>query len=387
MLGVAGLTGIVGFLTAWLVTFYDFWGRRWFQWMLLLPLAMPGYLLAYTYTDLLEYSGPIQSYLREVFGWGRRDYWFPEIRSLGGAITLLSLSLYPYVYLLTRASLLEQSSYLIEAGKLSGAVAAIVFSRIALPITRPALDRRHHSRLNGNLGRLRYRRLLRHRYLHYWDLPYLVWHASSRSSRLPFLYLAYFCCGTCLLERWQRKRRGYVQKSNASRAGRLRPSSSSLVHCSLLRFAPLPLFLGFILPIGLWLAAFFESNHFVNPLEQGKYILNSLTLASLGAVTVVVIATILAYCRRNPLPKWQSAAIRLASMGYAVPGSIIAVGILLPLAGFDNWLDAQMEHYFGISTGLLLTGSLFGLIFAYSIRFMAVAMNPLEASLQKISFS
>ena len=386
ILGVGLGTGVLGFVTAWLVTFYDFWGRKLFQWLLLLPLAMPAYLLAYTYTDLLEYAGPVQSALRAWFGWTRTDYWFPEIRSLPGAVLLLSLSLYPYVYLLTRATLLEQSSYFIEAGKTLGRSRAYCFFNIALPTARPALI--------GGISLALMETLADYGTVDYFAIDtfttgiYRTWFGMQSPVAAAYLssILLLFVVSLIALERWQRKKRGYVQKVHQRPAGKLRPARP-LFNLLFFGFCALPLLLGFVVPAVLWikhLVPNLSSFHFG---EQFSYIKNSLSLALLGGLIVIIIATILAYCRRNSLPWWKSFFIRLASMGYAIPGSIIAVGILLPLAKLDNGLDAFFEKTFGISTGLLLTGSIFGLLFAYAIRFMAVAMSPLESSLQKISVS
>lgn len=387
LLGVGLGSLVLGVGLAWLVTMCRFPGKRVFEWALLLPMAVPAYILAYTYTDFLQFAGPVQTALREVTGWGPREYWFPNVRSLGGAIAMLTLALYPYVYLLARASFLEQSSSILEASRSLGRSPWRSFFVVSLPLARPAIVAGVALALMETLsdfGTVEYFGIQT-----FTTGIYRTWFGMGErvaAAQLAALLLV-FVLGLILLERWSRTHARYQQPASSryrALAGyRLSGGRAALAFVASLT----PIGLGFLLPAGVLLSmAVAHAERTVGP-AFWQYARNSLVLAVLTAALAVVLALVMAYgvrVRPNPLTKL---ATRVASMGYAVPGSVIAVGVLLPLGRFDNAVDAWMQGAFGISTGLLLSGTVAGLVFAYLVRFLAVSFGTVEAGLGKVTRS
>lgn len=384
MVGVGTGVLLIGVGCAWLVTMCEFWGKRWFEWALLLPLAVPAYVLAYTYTEFLEYYGPVQTTLRSLLGWQSvEDYWFPPVRSLLGAIILLSLVLYPYVYLLTRVAFLEQATCTLEASRSLGCTPWQSFRKVALPLARPAIM--------AGLSLALMETLSDFGTVQYFGVDtfttgiYRVWFGMGEHAAASQLssVLLMFVFMLIILERWSRQQAKYYQTGDRFRAiqpYRLKGTRGRLAAIACM----VPIGCGFLLPAGLLLQM-----AIANPdTLQGRfweYAQNSLILAGMTALLGVILALAIAYgVRLNPTVAMNSAA-RLSSMGYAIPGSVIAVGILIPLGVFDNTFDAWMQATFGISTGLLLSGTIFALIFAYLVRFLAVAFGTVESSLGKIT--
>ena len=384
MVGVGVGVLAIGVSTAWLVSTCQFWGRRWFEWLLLLPLAAPTYILAYIYTDTLEYFGPVQTALRGLFGWQQAtDYWFPNVRSMGGAIVLFSLTLYPYVYLLARAAFLEQSTATLEASRSLGRGPWRSFWSVALPLARPAIAAGTALALMETLndfGTVAYFSVstfttgIYRTWFGMGDRP-----AAVQLSAVLLLFIA----GLVLLERRSRRQARYYQglgralsQARHPLAG-LRAAAAWLACC-------LPVVLGLALPAGLLLAMTLRNAEAT--LDRSFWVLsrNSLLLAVMAALLAMVFSLVMAYgLRLNPTPL-LNLAVQGANLGYAVPGAVIAVGTLIPLAHLDNALDAWMQQTFGISTGLLLSGSIMALLFAYLVRFLAVSFGALEAGLTKI---
>jgi iron(III) transport system permease protein len=384
LLGVGTGVIVVGTATAWLVSMCEFPSRRWVEWALLLPLAAPAYILAYVYTELLEFYGPVQSGLRAIAGWeGAQDYWFPDVRSLGGAICLFILVLYPYVYLLARVAFWEQSTCTLEASRSLGCSPWRSFSRVALPLARPAIAAGTALALMETLSD--------YGTVAYFGVDtfttgiYRTWFGMGdrpAAAQLAAL-LMLFVLGLILLERWFRRQSRYYQTHSRYQAlprYSLRGGRGAIA----LLICVLPFLLGFVVP-AIFLAQMTLQN--LDQLGQGQFwsfAQNSLLLASLTAGIGLAIALLMAYgVRLNPNPG-MIMATRLASMGYALPGSVIAVGILVPLGAFDNTVDAWMQKHFGISTGLLISGTIVALVFAYLVRFLAVALNTVESSLARI---
>ena len=383
VLGVGSGTLVIGVGTAWLVTMCRFPGSRVLEWALLLPMAVPAYVMAYVYTDLLQFVGPVQTTLREVMGWTRRDYWFPEIRSLGGAVVMLTLVLYPYVYLLSRAAFLEQSVCVLEVSRTLGRGPYRSFFGVALPLARPAIV--------AGLALVLMEVLADFGTVQYFAVDtfttgiYRTWFAMGQPVAAAQLasVLMLFVLALLLVERWSR---GAAKFHHTTSRYRTLPSyrlrglrgAMALVACLL------PLLLGFFVPgAALVRLAMREGDALLGQMFW-RLATNSVLLASLTAVLAVALALVIAYgLRLRPSPVLKGAA-RVASMGYAVPGSVIAIGVLIPFARFDNALDAFMVQHFGISTGLLMSGTIGALIFAYLVRFLAVSFNTIEASLGKI---
>jgi len=382
-LGTACGVLAIGVGTAWLVTMCRFPGQRWLEWALLLPMAMPAYVMAYVYTDLLQFIGPVQTALRETFGWTRHDYWFPNIRSLGGAVAVLSFVLYPYVYLLARAAFLEQSVCVLEVARTLGAGPWRSFARVALPLARPAIA--------AGLALSMMEVLADFGTVQYFAVDtfttgiYRTWFALGEPVAAAQLasVLMLFVMALVVMERYSRGRARYFHSTGRYRAlpsYRLRGLRGGLALLACL----LPLALGFIIPLGvLARMAVNEGDSLFGPTFM-NLASNSFTLAGITALLAVGLASLMAYGLRLRSTPWLKGAARVAAMGYAVPGSVIAVGILIPAARLDNALDGFMRAQFGLSTGLLLSGTVAALIYAYLVRFLAVSFNTVEASLGKI---
>jgi iron(III) transport system permease protein len=382
-LGVGIGVLIIGVGTAWLVTMCRFPGRRLFDWALILPLAVPAYVMAYTYTDFLQFTGPVQAMMREFTGWEARDYWFPEIRSLGGAIAMLALVLYPYVYLLSRAAFLEQSVCALEVSRTLGCDAWRSFFRVALPLARPAIAAGTGLALMETLadfgtvaffGVQTFTTGIVRAWISFGDR---VAAAQLSAALLGLVFLV------LLLERWSRGSAKYHHTSGRyQRLPGYRLTGARAALAWLACF--LPLCLGFLLPAMILLRMSIE----VGDAQFGSRFLhlafNSFTLAALTAVLAVALAVLMAYGARLQPNSLSITANRVAGMGYAVPGTVIAVGVLIPFALFDNALDSWMQAAFGLSTGLLLTGTIAALVFAYLVRFLALSVHTVEASLAKI---
>ena len=374
---------LIGTGTAWLVATCEFPGRRIFEWALLLPLAVPAYIVAFVYTDIMEFAGPVQGLLRDIFGWQtKRDYWFPEIRSMGGAIFVMSFVLYPYVYLLARAAFLEQSASVLEASRTLGRSPWRTFLQVAMPLARPAIVVGVALALMETLadfGTVDYFAVntLTVSVFNVW----LGMGNAGGAAQIALVMLA-FVVVLVTLERIGRKGRRYHNTSSRQvkpRRYELRGAARETAAFA----CALPILLGFVIPAGVltrhaivffdesWNAAFFG------------FARNSLLLATLAAVTAVAIAVFLAYGRRLSGPTFGVLS-RISLLGYAVPGAVLAIGVLVPFARFDNAVDALMRDWFGVSTGLLLSGTMFILVFAYVVRFLAVGFGAVEASLGKI---
>ncbi|MGF1642652.1 MAG: ABC transporter permease [Thiotrichales bacterium] len=383
MLGVSIGVLSIGVTTAWLTALTDFPGRRVFEWALLLPLAMPAYIIAYTYTGLLDFSGPIQTLLREGFGWSYGDYWFPEIRSLGGAILMLSLVLYPYVYLMARAAFLEQSICVLEVSRTLGSSPLASIYRVALPLARPAI-------ITG-LSLALMETLADYGTVQYFGIAtfttgiFRTWFGlgdSAAASQLAALLMS-FVFGLILLERWSRKRARYHHTSNKYSTlprYRLRGWGAAIAFVACL----MPLLWGFIAPVGQLVYWSLHSAQTLLDPSFVRLVWNTLALAAGAALIAVTFALFLAYGKRLYPSPWLVAAVRISAMGYAIPGVVIAIGVMLPFAWFDNALDGWMHDTFGYSTGLLLSGTLFALLYAYTVRFLAVSVQAVEAGLGKI---
>jgi iron(III) transport system permease protein len=384
MVGVGLGVLLMGTSTAWLVSSCEFWGRRWFEWLLLLPLAAPTYILAYVYTDTLEYFGPVQNALRTWFGWQRAtDYWFPSIRSLGGAILLFSLTLYPYVYLLARVAFSEQSTATLEASRSLGCGPWRSFRAVALPLARPAIAAGTALALMETLNDFGT--------VAYFSVPtfttgiYRTWFGMGDRPAAVQLsaVLLLFIFGLVLLEQRSRRQARYYQATARTVAqSRYRLTGLRALAAWLTCF--LPVLLGLLVPTALLLGMTVRNAD--DTLDQSFFVLsrNSLLLALLTALIGLALALVMAYgLRLNSTPLLRL-SVQGANLGYAVPGAVIAVGTLIPLARFDNAIDAWMRATFGLSTGLLLSGTIIALIFAYLVRFLAVSFGAVESGLTKI---
>ena len=373
----------LGVATAWVTSLCEFPGRRLFEWTLLLPMAMPAYIIGYTYTGLFDVAGPVQSSLRGWFGWHYGDYWFPQIRSMGGAIVMLSLVLFPYVYLFARAAFLGQSVCVLEVSRTLGCGPWRSFFSVALPLARPAVV--------AGMSLAMMEALADYGTVRYFGLSTLTtgifrtWFGLgdvAAAAQLAALMLG-VVFALVLLERGSRRRARYHHTSARYRRlprYRLRtaPALSAFFVCFV------PLFFGFLLPAVQLLVWGLQTAARMIDADFALLVFHSVMLAAGAALMVLLPALFLAYGKRLRPFRDVAVAVRIAAMGYAVPGIVIAVGVMIPLAWLDNTLDHWLRTSFGVSTGLLLSGTLFALLFAYLVRFLAVALQAVESGLGKI---
>lgn len=376
LLIVAALTLVIGVASAWTVTMYEFRGRSVLQWALLLPLAMPAYVLAYTYTDFFQFTGPLQTWLRAVTGWRKADYWFPEIHSLGGAGFVLSSVLYPYVYVLGRSAFLEQSACVLEVSRTLGSTPFAAFWRVALPLARPALA--------AGVGYALMETLADFGAVKYFAIDtftvgiYRTWFALGSpvaAAQLAALLLL-FVVVVVALERVSRGRMRFHQTSTKYRALptiRLTGGGTALAWT----VCGLPVFFGFLLPAGILLRLIATGGDEAWGASIAAPAFNSFMLAASGAVVVVAVGLAVIHGVRSERSRIAAAAARVATLGYATPGTVIAVGILIAIGAMGRW--------FGLPAGTLLGATVFGILYGYLIRFFQVAYGPLESGFAKVS--
>ena len=383
--GIAVL--LTGVSTAWLVTMCRFPGKRLFEWLLLLPMAVPAYVIAYVYTDLLEYAGPVQTLLRDVFGWqNATDYAFPQIRSMGGAVLLMGVVLYPYVYLMARSAFLEQSVNTLEASRVLGQGPWRTFFKVALPIARPSiaigLALALVETLNdyGTVDFFAVRTLTAGIYDVWLKMNNVGGAAQIAGVMLSFVVLL------IALERMGRRNKRFYQTSSS----RFKQLPEYDLHgwrrWAAMTVCAAPVVVGFIIPAVLLLRYAVKHFNASWTTEFQQYAFNSLLVSTLAAFSALTLALFIAYARRlrgsNTI---TSVSTNIASLGYAVPGAVLAIGIIVPFAAMDNAIDNFMRNTIDVSTGLIFSGTVFALIFAYVVRFMAVAVGSVDSSLSKIS--
>jgi len=374
---VAVGTFTIGVGAAWLVTMTRFPGVRLLEIALVLPLAFPAYVLAYAYTYVLDHPGIVQATLRDVTGWGPRDYWFPEIRSIGGAAVMLILVLYPYVYLLARAAFLQQSATAFLAARALGNNALQAFWKVSLPMARPAIAAGVLLAVMetiADFGTVAYFGVQT-----FATGIYTSW--FSMADRAAAAQLALCLLGFALIlavaERSQRGRAKYYSAGKAHIS--MPPAELKGWHAVLaLALCVIPVVLGFVLPVMILTGMGLESEQDLFSRRYVGFLSNSLTLAGTAAVITVFAAICVGFFQRLRPGRESAMAAYVARLGYAVPGGVIAIGLMVPFAAFDNALDAWMRATFDISTGLLITGSIWLLVGAYMVRFLAAALGAYE---------
>lgn len=384
--GVGCGVALVGVATAWLTSMHEFPGRRVFEWALVLPLAMPAYVMAYVYTDLLQFVGPVQTALRETFGWAHGDYWFPDIRTRSGAIAVFVCVLYPYVYLIARTAFIERAGGMLEAARTLGHGPWRAFFSVSLPLARPALAAGVTLALMETLAD--YGTVAYFAVDTFTTGIYRAWFSlgdRTASAQLAAILLG-FIVVLVALERISRGRARYHNTGARSRPplrARLRGIAAACATLACL----LPLTLGFLLPGGLLLKMALTEGDAQFGARFLTLARNSFLLAGCSAILAVCLALLLAYSARQSRTWFARGLNRVVALGYAVPGAVIAVGVLIPVTRLDNWLAAQWQLWFGHNPGLLLTGGIAALVYACLVRFLAVALQSVEASLTKITAS
>ena len=385
MLGVGSFTILFGVSTAWLVTMCRFPGRAVFQWALLIPLAIPTYIVAYASVELMDYSGPVQSILRWLFGFANaRDYWFPEIRSLPGAIIVMSLVLYPYVYLTSRATFLMQSASALDVSRTLGAGPLRLFFSVALPLARPAIVVGVTLAMMECLNDIGAVEFFGVKTLTF--SVYDTW--LNRASLAGAAQISTVMLLVVILLLWLERRGRREQRfAVTSRRYQALPSYQLSGYRGVIAFLVClaPIFFGFLLPalvLGRSVILNWQDNLTVDFFAAMG---NSLLLASVAACLTAVIGTSLAYFARLRKGSFVAALTRVASVGYAVPGTVLAVGILIPVAALDNAIASTMRDWFGIATGLIIISSGAAMLYAYCVRFMAMSYGAGETGLQRVS--
>jgi iron(III) transport system permease protein len=375
---------IIGVSTAWLISMHEFPGRKLFEWALILPMAVPAYVMAYTYTDFLQFVGPVQTWLRAAFGWQAGQYWFPDIRSVGGAIAIFVFVLYPYVYLLVRAAFLERSTGMLEVGRSLGLGPWQSFFRISLPLARPAIAAGAALALMETLAD--------YGAVSYFGVPtfttgiYRAW--FSLGDRVAAAQLAASLVGFVILllfaERAFRGRARFHNTTGRNRTIGGRKLTGIKAFGAIL-ICLLPLTCGFLLPAGILLRMALTSGDAQFGPRFVQLAGNSFTLGAVSAIVAVVIAVLLAYVARTSRHRLSGWINRIVGLGYAFPGSVIAVGVLIPFTRIDRWMATTIFDMTGYQPGLLMTGGIAALVYAYLVRFLTVALHTVEASLGKIT--
>lgn len=385
VVGTVVLSLMIGTGAAWLTTMYRFRGRSLLDQLLVLPLAIPAYILAFAYVDLLDYAGPVQAGLRAFFGWKTaRDYVFPDIRSLYGAILVATMALYPYIYLAARASFVQQSVCVLEVARTLGRTPFGAFAAVALPLARPALAAAAAlvaMECMNDFGAMQY--------LGVQTVTVAVYTTWLQRSSLPGaaqIALAALVLVAALLfaERAARKRQRYFHTTGRYRALPFQdltgvPAMLAVSACTI------PVFAGFVVPV-LVLASH-AWGHLGEALSSGfwRAMANSLWLAAVTAAVAVLVALVIAFAGRMLRSPLVKVASTIAGLGYAIPGTVLALGLMLPFATLDNGIDAFMRTTFGVSTGLIMTGSIGLLVLAFTIRFLAVSLGAIDAGLERLS--
>ncbi|TNE62942.1 MAG: iron ABC transporter permease [Rhodobacteraceae bacterium] len=383
--GVALLAACVGTGAAWLVTMYRFPFSRAFEWLLLLPLAIPAYVGAYALVDFLEYAGPVQTLMRELFGWQTsRDYWFPEVRSLGFSIIVLAAALTPYVFLMTRAAFREQSGSVYETARALGAGPFERFWRVGLPLARPAIA--------AGTSIVMMETVSDYGTVSYFSVQTLTtgifstWleggNAGGAAQIASVVLVVVF-----LLVALEKSSRGRARYSQGARQAR--PISpirlTGWQGLMALALCVVPFAVGFILPVGVIL------HHALGELEQWlepgllQALTNTLTVAGSAAILTVIAALFMVYGVRLTGRKLPRLVLPFTTLGYAAPGAVLGIGILFPLAGLDHILADGIAALTGRDPGLLMTGTAFAIVFAYVVRFFAIAQGATDAALGRVA--
>ncbi|TRW97378.1 iron ABC transporter permease [Paracoccus sp. M683] len=383
-LGTGLLAAVMGTGAAWLVSIYDFPGRRGLEWLLLLPLAVPAYIGAYALADFLDYSGPVQIALREAFGWtSARDYWFPAIRSRWAAVLVLSAALYPYVYLLTRAALHEQSSSAYEVARALGTGPFGLFWRVGLPLARPAIVAGSAIAMMESVAD--------YGVVSYFGVQTLntgiftTWLEARNAGGA-----AQIACVTllviALLAVWERVSRNKARFHQSARQQRpvIRQRLTGAAGWGAFVACAIPFALGFVLPVAVIgrYALSYPQGWFTPGL--GEALWHTLSLGAMAAVLAVGFGLVMVYGVRLSTRRLPRLLLPVTTIGYAAPGAVLAVGILIPLAALDHRIADGWLALTGTDPGLLMTGTGFAIVLAYIVRFFAIAQGAIDGAFTRI---
>jgi len=385
MFSVGLLAASFGTGTAWLIARYKFPLSRWLEWLLLLPLAIPAYVGAYALVDFLEYAGPVQTLLRQIFGWSTaRDYWFPEIRSLTAAVIVLAAALYPYVYLLARTAFREQSGCGHEVAQSLGAGPFERFWRIGLPLARPAIA--------AGTAIVMMETVNDFGTMDYFAVQTLttgifsVWLESSNAGGAAQIALVVLCLVVFLvaLEKFSRRKERHYNLSNRARPIE-RDQLKGFAGFLAMTLCALPFVIGFVLPVSV------ISWHAVGNLDEFtargliKALVNTLVVGGIAATVTVIAGLFMVYGVSLSGRRLPQFLLPVTTIGYAAPGAVLGVGLLIPLAATDNAVADAIWAATGYDIGLIMTGSAFALVLAYSVRFFAIAQGAADAAMGRVS--
>lgn len=384
MLSVGAITAVVGTGTAWLVVMYRFPGRAVLQWTLLMPLAVPAYVGAYALVDFLEYAGPVQTALRDAFGWtSPRDYWFPAIRTREAAIVVLSAALYPYVYLLARAAFREQSGAAFEVARALGAGAWGRFLRVGLPLARPAIA--------AAVAIVMMETVNDYGTVDYFAVQTLttgifsVWLQAGNlggAAQLASTMLAVIVI-LVLAEKLSRRKIRFFGSARGARPVAPEPLAGWQAWTATM-LCLLPVLMGFVLPLSVITSHVLNADMWLAP-GLRRAVLHTVTVGGIAAVLTVVGGVFMVYGVRMSRHRLPALLMPVTAIGYAAPGAVLGLGILVPLAAFDNRLADGIVAAGFSDPGLIFTGSAAALVLAYVVRFFAIAQGAADAALGRVS--
>lgn len=389
LLGVGVLVSIIGTCTAWLVTTCEFPGRRVLSWALLLPLSVPTYIIAYAYLDILHPIGPVQTALRTALGIDSpRDFRLPDVRSMAGCILLLGFVLYPYVYLTTRAMFQTQAAGLIEAARVLGTRKAALFFRVALPLAHPAIAVGVSLALMEALNDIGASEFLGVRTLSVSIYTTWVTRSDLPGAAQIALVMLLVVVLLVLAERWARRHRRYAASTKRSHPLKRVPlrggaAAGAFVVCIV------PILVGFVAPATYLVVESVKRVRFsgVSPAILQE-VVNTVTVSLAATVAVITLGLVVAYAARLGRGEFLStASVRLASLGYAIPGTVLAIGILPLITGVDAILDDVFQTFLDVPSRLWILGSGTGLVIAYTARFLAISVGGIEAGFTRVPAS
>ncbi|WP_413285140.1 ABC transporter permease [Vibrio sp. MA40-2] len=384
VIGVLILSLLFGVPSAWLMAMCRVPGEKILQWMLVLPLAMPGYIAGYIFTDWFDFAGPIQVLIRDLTGWSGGEYWFPDMRTLGGATVVLALVFYPYVYLMARAAFMEQNASLLQSARLLRCSPFQSFRRISLPLARPSIAvglSLVAMETIGDFGTVSYFAVntLTTAVYDTW-LGYSNLNAAAKISAIMLLVVILLLS----TERYSRRKQKLFQSSFNSHEDMKYQLVGWKKYAALIWCWGL-VSIAFILPIGQLLIYAYKYFSQSWTEEFRQYALNSLQVSISAALIAILVALTVNFHHRLQSNRLSISFLRLASLGYAVPGTVLAIGVMAPVLTMDHWINDLAKMMDWGRPGLVLSGSMFAMIFAMVVRFSAVAIGSIESSLNKIS--
>lgn len=380
---VAVIALFFGTLTGYLIATFEFPGRRIIGIALFLPLAVPGYLAGYAYVEFFEFAGPLQSGLRQMFGWSSsQDYYFPQIRSLPGAAFVIAITLYPYIYLLARRAFEDQNAGMLDSARTLGSGPLKRFSQVSLPIARPALA--------AGLAPVIMETLNDFGTVDYFGVQTLttgifsIWLDGYDAQGAAQIALTTFAI-VILMVAFEKQGRARMRFFGTSRGQKVaqRVQPSKIMKGAVLAFCMLPVLLGFLFPTGVFVSLALTSGVWTGAMSDA--LANTVTLGCFAAVITCALAGLILIAGRDIRAIVRTLLTSLGAAGYALPGAVLGLGLLVPMIAFENKVADAILAWTGFDPGLFLTGSMLGLLIAFTIRFLALPLGALDAGLTAIA--